>query len=155
MQASQAGLELMQELLAGRSLSEVTTFAADVGPGSFTGVKVGVTLAKTLAWTQNCSCGAVSSFDLIAPGGSAAVPIRRGVVLRRDFGTEASLVTDAEALEVAGYGLGRTLETFPLAERMRFSDLRMVSPEAFVPEYLVEPSISVAKKPLIMGDTNG
>jgi len=36
------------------------------GPGSFTGVRLGVTIAKTLAYTQNIPIKTLSSLDLLA-----------------------------------------------------------------------------------------
>lgn len=36
------------------------------GPGSFTGVRVGVTVAKTLAWTKNIPIIAISELELLA-----------------------------------------------------------------------------------------
>lgn len=152
MKASEAGLDLMKEVLGDLSLAQIKIFAADVGPGSFTGVKVGVTLAKTLAWSQQAQCGAVSAFDLIAFDAPAAIPIRRGVVLRRDPGSAPELVSDEEGLSAKGYGLGRSQDHYPLAETMRLIDLKVVSPHDLLPDYQVEPSISQPKKPLIMGD---
>ena len=42
-------------------------YVVDVGPGSFTGVRVGVTFAKVLAGETGAELAAVSSFDLVDP----------------------------------------------------------------------------------------
>ncbi|WP_042353109.1 tRNA (adenosine(37)-N6)-threonylcarbamoyltransferase complex dimerization subunit type 1 TsaB [Bacillus massiliigorillae] len=39
------------------------------GPGSYTGVRIGVTIAKTLAWTLNIPISGVSSLEVLAANG--------------------------------------------------------------------------------------
>jgi len=39
------------------------------GPGSYTGVRIGVTIAKTLAWTLNIPISGVSSLEVLATNG--------------------------------------------------------------------------------------
>lgn len=39
------------------------------GPGSYTGVRIGVTIAKTLAWTLNKELAGVSSLEVVAQNG--------------------------------------------------------------------------------------
>ncbi|MGC4046488.1 MAG: tRNA (adenosine(37)-N6)-threonylcarbamoyltransferase complex dimerization subunit type 1 TsaB [Armatimonas sp.] len=51
---------------AGTSLSEIEGFAVGMGPGSFTGVRVGVTMAKTWAEVLQKPFSGVSSLEVLA-----------------------------------------------------------------------------------------
>ncbi len=53
-------------LLAGWKPREADLIAVVVGPGSFTGLRVGVTAAKVLSWASGCRLVGISSFDLLA-----------------------------------------------------------------------------------------
>lgn len=46
--------------------SELTKIVVAKGPGSYTGVRIGVTIAKTLAWTLNIPLVGVSSLEILA-----------------------------------------------------------------------------------------
>ncbi len=48
---------------------ELTKIVVAHGPGSYTGVRIGVTLAKTLAWSLNIPLIAVSSLATLASSG--------------------------------------------------------------------------------------
>ena len=56
------------ELLASLGLAprDVTLVAVSVGPGSFTGLRVGVTCAKTFAYAVGCGVAAVDTFEAFA-----------------------------------------------------------------------------------------
>lgn len=71
-------LELMER--TGRSLREVTTVAVGIGPGSFTGLRVGVALAKGLALSLARPIVGVPSLGawLAAHGDAAAALARAG-----------------------------------------------------------------------------
>lgn len=152
MQASGACMELLQVLLAdaGRSLREATLFAADLGPGSFTGVKVAVTLAKTLAFVQSVQVIGADSFDLISAEKVVFLPSKKGEFFIREPGKEPYRTTTLPAEGAVGFGATDRDTTYPLASR--FSDLKEswlpMPAEALVPNYLIEPSISLPKKPL-------
>jgi len=48
-----------------RQVSEIDLIAVAKGPGSYTGVRIGVTVAKTLAWTLNIPLVGVSSLEVL------------------------------------------------------------------------------------------
>ncbi|MBE1447377.1 tRNA (adenosine(37)-N6)-threonylcarbamoyltransferase complex dimerization subunit type 1 TsaB [Paenibacillus sp. OAS669] len=67
-------LPQIQQLLtsAGLSAKELDAFGVGVGPGSYTGVRIGVTAAKTFAWTHGMALLAVSSLETMALGAAEA-----------------------------------------------------------------------------------
>ncbi len=85
-------LKVIDQVLvsAGRRLDEVDLVATTCGPGSFTGVRIGVATAKALAWALGADLAAMSTLaamaaDLLAehPQRDLAVPVldaRRGEV---------------------------------------------------------------------------
>ncbi|MDR4945015.1 tRNA (adenosine(37)-N6)-threonylcarbamoyltransferase complex dimerization subunit type 1 TsaB [Neobacillus cucumis] len=52
----------------GRLPADLTKIVVAKGPGSYTGVRIGVTIAKTLAWTLNIPLVGVSSLEILAAG---------------------------------------------------------------------------------------
>lgn len=51
---------------AGLRMADVDAVAVSVGPGSFTGLRIGVVAAKTIAWSLRCPAVPVDTFDAIA-----------------------------------------------------------------------------------------
>ena len=47
-------------------IDEVDKIVAVSGPGSFTGIRIGLTIAKTLAWTKNIPIITISSLEAMA-----------------------------------------------------------------------------------------
>lgn len=58
---------------AGRTAGDLSLIAVSIGPGSFTGLRVGVVCAKTLAWAAGAKLVAVDTFLAIASQSSAEV----------------------------------------------------------------------------------
>jgi len=85
-------LPALRKLLADADahVRDVDRIVVDVGPGSFTGVRVGVTLAKTLAWALGIRTWSVDSLTLLAStadaDGAPVLAVRdagRGTVYHR------------------------------------------------------------------------
>ena len=51
---------------AGLTMSDIACIAVANGPGSFTGLRIGVSAAKGLAWTQDLPCCGVSTLEAMA-----------------------------------------------------------------------------------------
>lgn len=66
-----------QALLAAAGLGprELGTVLVDVGPGSFTGVRLGVTLAKTLSFATSARLLALTSLDALAAAAPPDAPV--------------------------------------------------------------------------------
>jgi hypothetical protein len=148
MKASEVCLELIQE--SGISPREGTLFLADIGPGSFTGTRVGVTIAKTFAYVAGCQCAGATSFDLISATSTVVFPSKKGEWFIRTVGADPIRSDSLPQGSFVGFGGDLIDQTFPLAERfgVLLGSLSLVAPEILVPAYLIEPSISVQKKNL-------
>lgn len=151
MAASGACLRILQRLLneSKSDLRDATAFLSDLGPGSFTGVRVGVTLAKTLAFAHNANAGGANSFDLIDPSQTVVLPSKRGEWFIREPGCEPIRSNALPAQPFIGFGPGIEDPLYPNAARFAslLTNIEMVEPELLVPEYLIDPAISQPKKP--------
>lgn len=76
----------VQELLNRNSLNpqDIDTIFVAVGPGSFTGIRVGVTFAKVMGWTLNKKIIPFSSLELIASTSNANIIVPL-IDARRDY----------------------------------------------------------------------
>ncbi len=111
----------VRDLLATRALvtQQLEAVAVDIGPGSFTGVRVGVTFATPLAWAIKCRVAPVISLEALAAAAQAPGP----VLVLRDAGRGR--------LYAAGYGARRAGRPQLLAPaRMEAQQVRMLLPTA-------------------------
>ncbi len=150
--ASGVSLDMLSALLAelGLSLKNIDVFGADIGPGSFTGVKVGVTLAKTFGFSEGKKCAGFTAFDLISSQKDVLIPCRKDVYLYRSVQNQAVSLVDSEAasrLECVGYGSVFSQPVFPDAANADWPCLNLIEHFELVPNYILEPSISEPKLP--------
>jgi tRNA threonylcarbamoyladenosine biosynthesis protein TsaB len=59
---------------AGLSRQDIGAVAVSIGPGSYTGLRVGLTAAKTLSWALSCELVAVSTLEALAHDARATAP---------------------------------------------------------------------------------
>ena len=67
---SQTLLQMCEDLLAscGKTVTDISSVAVANGPGSFTGVRIGVAAAKGFAWGAEIPCYGVSTLEAMAEG---------------------------------------------------------------------------------------
>jgi len=79
-------LPAIEQMLARRGWQpdQLTDLFVSIGPGSFTGLRVGVTVARTLAWSAKLRIVAVPTLDALARNALAADPVPAHVVVLLD-----------------------------------------------------------------------
>ena len=89
---SQTLMHMIENLMtvAEKSVSDLDALAVNAGPGSFTGVRIGVSAVKGLAFTEDLPCIAVSTLESMAEN-TAALP-----------GTVICCLMDARCQQVYG-----------------------------------------------------
>ena len=120
-------IELIDQVLhdAGAKLSDINLFAAAVGPGSFTGLRIGLATVKALAKSMGRRVSGVSTLAAIAQASGIAgevvslLPAGRGEVFAQRFATEQG---DVQAIDTAAHlSPGALLERYGNLERVTWA----------------------------------
>ena len=90
----------LDKLLSGTTykLADIDVFAVAVGPGSFTGLRIGIATVKALAATLARPCAAIPTLQAVALAGGASetsvalLPAGRGEVFAQLFSVSADVV---------------------------------------------------------------
>lgn len=88
------------------SLRDIDKIFVANGPGSFTGIRIGVTIAKTIAWTLNIKIVPISSLELMATtktNKKYIIPMmdaRRNNVFAGIYDSDLNLVKDEKLISL-------------------------------------------------------
>jgi tRNA threonylcarbamoyladenosine biosynthesis protein TsaB len=101
----------VEELLAEAGLAPdaVGGIAVGTGPGGYTGLRMGLVTARTLAFSLGVGVAGVSTLDALAAGSPGAVPVldaRRGEVFTRADGSAAVLAPEDLKVEAGRIYVG-------------------------------------------------
>ncbi|MBP3379182.1 MAG: tRNA (adenosine(37)-N6)-threonylcarbamoyltransferase complex dimerization subunit type 1 TsaB [Clostridia bacterium] len=138
----------------GKSVSDVELFAATAGPGSYTGVRIGVATVKGLALGRNVPCIGVSSLETMAQGMTACDGIVCAMInARRDrfftacFSVEKGKIarlTDDDTLEgsvIEEYLNKQTKSVYLVGDGAEvFLGTHQVTYASYVPEMQIYPN---------------
>ncbi|MFJ8065060.1 tRNA (adenosine(37)-N6)-threonylcarbamoyltransferase complex dimerization subunit type 1 TsaB [Psychrobacillus sp. NPDC096426] len=103
----------IEELLKKANIkpNEIDAIAVAQGPGSYTGVRIGVTIGKTLAWTLNLPIVSVSSLQVLAENAPYFPGIVCAIMDARRGNVFAGIYTNGEVVKEAHMSLLELLNT--------------------------------------------
>jgi tRNA threonylcarbamoyladenosine biosynthesis protein TsaB len=99
---SQTLLPMVENLLStcGIGLSDIDLIGVAAGPGSFTGLRIGISAAKGLAWARGLACAPCSTLEAMAWNAlgmkgelCAAMDARRGQIYNARFRSDGEALT--------------------------------------------------------------
>ena len=143
--------------LLGLSFGDIELLACSVGPGSFTGVRIGTALVKGIAFGRSIPCVSVSTLDALAENLTGLEGIivptmdaRRGQLYTAIFeSTESGMVKTTEDLAISIKELADILKKYEGRDIFVVGDGYEVARRA-----LTELGVKIAKTPIILTDEN-
>lgn len=148
---------MLHEMLAGR---RADTILVGVGPGSFTGIRVGIAAAQGLSIAWDCELYGMSSLALLAAGAPSAAPVvaavdgGHGELFVQQFGPSTSQSGDllnlpaAEAAAEVDADLVVGPAAYKLVEARGYGEARELWPSASNALRLPDELHSLAAKPV-------
>lgn len=135
-------IPVMQELFNNLNMEpkDIDKILVAVGPGSFTGIRIGVTVAKTFAWSLNIPIVPFSSLELMATTNIKEDYIVPIINARRDFVYAGIYDEHLTVIEKDKY-----ISIEDLKNKLQDKNYSFVSYDTFENLTVTEPSINVLK----------
>lgn len=135
-------IPVMQELFNNLNMEpkDIDKIFVAVGPGSFTGIRIGVTVAKTFAWSLNIPIVPFSSLELMATTNIKEDYIVPIINARRDFVYAGIYDEHLTVIEKDKY-----ISIEDLKNKLQDKNYSFVSYDTFENLTVTEPSINVLK----------
>lgn len=103
-----------------------------IGPGSFTGVRIGVTIAKTYAWAMNIKVIPVSSLEFMISGyDEPKIPLidaRRGFVFSGKYDNELNSLSDDQYVSLDTV-INNNVENYSYISFDNFDNIEVFEPK--------------------------
>jgi tRNA threonylcarbamoyl adenosine modification protein YeaZ len=165
--ALEQGLGAVDAVLAGTPLRELAGIAVGTGPGSFTGMRIALSYAKSLAFASNRPLVGISSYDAVAPP-DANVPhaafvhgrVGIGCVRLRGFGADLVRCGTYEALAEAlatRVSPGSVLDSYGAPEGATLALGERDIIVRALPNVCVPPALAIARRAIaspVAGNTH-
>ena len=136
------------------NISDINNIVVANGPGSFTGVRIGVTVAKTLAYALKCSTHTVSELKIMATGEYKTKYIVPLIDARRGFVYSGIYNQNLESVIEDNYiSLDDLIKK--VSEISNQNDITYVSYEDFSQVNTVVPAIDILKIINAVDNDNG
>ena len=137
-------MKKIDEILGEVKLDNIDEIIVGIGPGSYTGVRVGVVVGKMLAWTKHITLKKVSSLYIECSGydgiRSVSIDARRGNAFCAIYDSDDSLILEEALRPINEFTTAGTIitenEYKPNMEKIVKKAELVTDPHSLVPNYL-------------------
>lgn len=124
---------------ANKKISDINNIIVVNGPGSFTGIRIGVTVAKMLAWCGNIKISTVSELEVLASDPNqytaSLIDARRGYVYAGLYDKDGKNIIKDQHIKLTDF----------MIMLKKYKDVVIVSNDTFEIDNLNKPCLNIDK----------